>query len=205
MSSRSGSGSQRMCAESEPSLEFIECLTWLWWTSQSSSVTFSHGCQRGGDRTEVSGRSPVEVCKSEKALQLFDGLGLWSFHECFDLPFVHCYSLLTDDVTEERGAGLMEFTFFSFGVELHEALQHWSDVTIVFLQSVWINQDVVNVYNYPSVEHVSEDVIHERLEDWRTVSKAEGHNQVLVVPTSGRKGRFPFISLSDTNQVVGIA
>ncbi len=39
--------------------------------------------------------------------------------------------------------------------------------------------------DYPSVQHVAEDVIHECLEDWGTVSKPEGHNQILVVPTSG--------------------
>ncbi len=38
----------------------------------------------------------------------------------------------------------------------------------------------------------------------RTVSKPEGHNQILVVPTSGGEGCFPLVPLSDANQVVGV-
>ncbi len=35
----------------------------------------------------------------------------------------------------------------------------------VLLVIVGVNQDVVDVHDYPSVQHVAEDVIHECLED----------------------------------------
>ncbi len=46
------------------------------------------------------------------------------------------------------------------------------------------------------------------MNDWKTdglLARPKGITKLLVVPTSGREGRFPFISLSNANQVVGIA
>ncbi len=50
--------------------------------------------------------------------------------------------------------------------------------------------------------HVSENVIHEGLEDRRTVGKAERYKAVLVVPSRGWECCFPLIALPDSNQVL---
>lgn len=67
----------------------------------------------------------------------------------------------------------MELALFSFGVqlELNHPFEDLSDLLDVFLQGVGVDQDVIDVYNNKSVEHVSEDVINKGLEDGRTIDQ----------------------------------
>lgn len=66
-----------------------------------------------------------------------------------------------------------------------------------------VDQDVINVYNYRLVQHVSEYVIYKRLENGRTIGEPEGHNKILIVATAGGEGGIPFIPCSDVNEVIG--
>ncbi len=75
----------------------------------------------------------------------------------------------------------------------------------IFLICVRIYKNVIDVNNYPMVQHVPEDIIDEGVEYRRTVGKAEGHNIIFIVPSADRKGCFPFITLPDVDDIIGIA
>ena len=55
------------------------------------------------------------------------------------------------------------------------------------------------------VNIVPRNVVNKGLEDSRSVSQTEGHDEVFKVPQMGVKPRLPFIPLSDTDQMVCIA
>jgi hypothetical protein len=42
------------------------------------------------------------------------------------------------------------------------------------------------------------------LEGYGRISKAEGHNRILVVSITGTEGYLPFIALLNANSVVGV-
>ena len=67
------------------------------------------------------------------------------------------------------------------------------------------DQNVIEVDEDKLVEHVSEHIVNQGLENSRGIGEAEGHYQVLMMPRRSVKGRFPLISLSDLDQMVGIA
>ncbi len=68
-----------------------------------------------------------------------------------------------------------------------------------------VNKDVVQVDEDMFVEHVTEHVIDEGLEDGRGISEAKGHDKVFVMPGGHVEGRLPLVPLSDADQVVGVA
>ncbi len=70
----------------------------------------------------------------------------------------------------------------------------------MFLICVRIEKNVIDVNNYPMVQHVPEDIVDEGLE-YRTVGKAEGNNRIFIVPSAG----FPFITASDADEIISIA
>ncbi len=75
----------------------------------------------------------------------------------------------------------------------------------MFVKCVRINKNVIDVNNYPTIQHVPEDIVDEGLEYRRTVGKAEGHNRIFIVPIAGEKGCFPFIAPPDADEIIGIA
>jgi len=75
----------------------------------------------------------------------------------------------------------------------------------VFLIGVGIDENVIDVNDYPMVKHVLKDVIDEGLKYGSTVGKPEVHNQIFIVPSAVRKGCFPFITLPDAKRIKGIA
>ena len=67
------------------------------------------------------------------------------------------------------------------------------------------DQDIIEVDENELVKHVSENVVNKSLEDGRSIGEAKRHHQVLVVAGGGVERHLPFISLSDPDQVVGVA
>ena len=71
----------------------------------------------------------------------------------------------------------------------------------VFFQGVGVNQDVINVDDEKVVDHILENLVHKGLEDNEGVRKAVGNDQLFVVPSSGDKGRLPFVAFTYTNKI----
>ena len=87
---------------------------------------------------------------------------------------------------------------------LQEALEHLVDVTLVRPSVLGENKDVVQINENELVYHISQDVVHQGLEDGRHVREAERHDEVLPVPRRRVEGRLPFVAFLNPHQVVGI-
>lgn len=94
----------------------------------------------------------------------------------------------------------MKLTLLCLGIHLmrNETLEYCSDLLDMFFKCFGVDQDIVDIDNDRFVEHVSEDIVDESLEDRQT-------NKIFVVSSSCRECSFPLIFLSNTNQVVSTA
>ena len=72
----------------------------------------------------------------------------------------------------------------------------------VFLRGFGEDQDIVQVDKNKLVDHFPENIIHQALEDDRSVSK--WHQQVFPVFCWGIECCLPLIPLSNAHQVVGV-
>jgi hypothetical protein len=75
----------------------------------------------------------------------------------------------------------------------------------VFLERRRKDQYVVQVNIYELVDHISQHVVDECLEDCWGVGKPEGHDQVFKVPPRGIKGSLPFIPPPDADQMISVS
>ena len=79
------------------------------------------------------------------------------------------------------------------------------DVGRVLLRIIGVYQDIIQVYYYGDVNHVSEDVIHEPLETCRGIGEPLGHHQPLERPVPGPESGLPFVAIGDADEVVGMS
>ncbi len=99
----------------------------------------------------------------------------------------------------------MEFAFLQFGVQLvfDETVEHGSDLVNVLLQSLGVNDDIIDVDYDKSVEHIPEDIVDKGLKSRWTIGQAERHNPVFIVPRGRRESGFPFVTRSNPDEIVG--
>ncbi len=88
---------------------------------------------------------------------------------------------------------------------LEQPLEHSSDVLNMFMERGRKYQYVIQVDIYELIDHVSQHVIYERLENRRGVGQPEGHNKIFKVPPRGIKCGFPLIPLPYADQMISIA
>ena len=88
---------------------------------------------------------------------------------------------------------------------LQEALENPLEMVNVFILGSGEDQDVIEVDKNKLVNHVSEYVVNKGLEDGRSIGEAKRHHQVLVVASGGVERCLPSVSLSNPDQVIGIA
>ena len=100
----------------------------------------------------------------------------------------------------------MEETLIGTGVEmmLLEASENFSDMASVFFLRVRVDENVVEVHQYTNIEQVAEDVIHEALESGRCIGESERHYAPFEGAVASPESHFPFIALSDSDQMVGV-
>ena len=80
-----------------------------------------------------------------------------------------------------------------------------TDLFDVFLQGLQEYEDIVQVDEYVVVVHIAKDIVYESLEYGGRIREPKWHHAVLVMPTRGVKHCLPLITLSNPDQVVGIA
>ncbi len=88
---------------------------------------------------------------------------------------------------------------------LQQPLEHSPDVLNMFLERRRKNQYVIQVDMYELIDHISQHVIDECLEDRGGVREPERHNQILKMPSGGIKRGLPLIPLSYANQMIGVS
>ena len=73
--------------------------------------------QWGADPRVSFNEPSVEVCESQKALNILNGCRFFLFHDSRDLLRVHFDAALADNETEECGFGSAEFALRRFDIE----------------------------------------------------------------------------------------
>ena len=75
----------------------------------------------------------------------------------------------------------------------------------MLLWIVGVYQDIIQVYYYRDVNHVSKDVVHEPLEPHQGIGEPLGHHQPLERPVPGPEGGLPFVAIGNADEVVGMS
>ena len=162
------------------------------------SCTFPSKSGERDDGIRVSiNESSVEVIEPEKGLNVLDIPRFWLFQNCLDFVRGHPEALWAEDVTEIFNSIGVELTFVCVSIKPvdTEMSEDFSDMFVVFLQVIGVDQDVIKIYNHEDIYHVSKNVIHEALESGRGIGKSKWHNQLFERPVAGSKGGFPLISI----------
>ena len=84
-----------------------------------------------------------------------------------------------------------KLTFAEFGIKLMIAkpLQNCSEMLLVFIFALGVNEYVVNEHNHKFVQEIHKHLVHHMHEEGRGIGEAEGHNGILIktIP-SGERG-----------------
>ncbi len=75
---------------------------------------------------------------------------------------------------------------------------------LVLCGIVGINEDVVKVYDYGNIKHVSENVIHEALECHRSIGESKRHDMLFKGAIAGPEGCFPFITFGYAYKMISM-
>ncbi len=70
---------------------------------------------------------------------------------------------------------------------------------------IGIDEDVVEVYDYGNVKHVSKNVIHEALEHHGALVSPKRHDTPFEGAVVGPKGCFPFITFGYTYKMISMS
>lgn len=84
-----------------------------------------------------------------------------------------------NDESQELYLGHMEFKLFGFDIKviIEEAPKKLSDVLNMLIDGIWKKkQNIIQVDEYKLIEHVSENIIYQSLENCGSVGEAEGHD-----------------------------
>ncbi len=70
---------------------------------------------------------------------------------------------------------------------------------------IGIDEDVVQVYDYGNVKHVSKNVVHEALERCRSIGEPKRHDTPFKGAVTGPEGCFPFITFSYVYEMISVS
>lgn len=100
----------------------------------------------------------------------------------------------------------MEVTFFCFYIQgvLQEVLEDGLYMMNVLFFGPGEDEYIIKINKDMSVEHVSEYIIYQCMEDGRGIGEAKRHYEIFVVSGWGVECHLPLIYFSDVDEVVGI-
>ncbi len=70
---------------------------------------------------------------------------------------------------------------------------------------VGIDEDVVKVYNYGNIKHVSKNVVHEILKCHESIGESKRHDTPFKGAIVDLEGCFPFITFSYTYEIISMS
>ncbi len=75
----------------------------------------------------------------------------------------------------------------------------------VLCRIVGINEDVVKVYDYGNIKHVSENIIYKALERCGSIGESKRHDTPFKGAVAGLEGCFPFITFGYTYEMISMS
>jgi len=100
----------------------------------------------------------------------------------------------------------IKFIFFCFSLKtsLVEMLEYFFNMLMVFGHIVWVDKYIIQIDYDTDIQKIKEDVIHESLKSYRSISKTKEYYRPLKWFIMYLKSSFLFITASNTNQVVSM-
>ena len=116
-------------------------------------------------------------------------------------------SVRRKDESEVFDSVFVELTFARCSIESigSESLKDFLDMNLVLAHVIRIYEDIVKVYYYANIQHITEDVIHKLLKSGRSIGKSERNHQPFKGAIASAEGGFPFVTICYVNQMVGMA
>jgi len=71
----------------------------------------------------------------------------------------------------------------------------------MFLESMRIDQDIIDITNAEDVEVFMKDIIHESLGSSRDISEPKGHNEEFEQSITSPEGGLPFVTFLNSDLV----
>ncbi|KIO05528.1 hypothetical protein M404DRAFT_140944, partial [Pisolithus tinctorius Marx 270] len=155
--------------------------------------TLSHEVSEQNDGVgEVINESSVEICEAKEGLDVSHLLWLRPVMDCLNLLSRHGETGGRENITEVLDGVGVELTLFQLGMEtmLLKAVEY---IFYVF------------VYHNADIEHVCKDAVDKTLENCRCISQTKGHYPPLIRTIMSAESSFPFISICDVDQMMGMA
>ncbi|KIN98462.1 hypothetical protein M404DRAFT_157730, partial [Pisolithus tinctorius Marx 270] len=156
--------------------------------------TLSHEASEWNDDVGVViNELSVEICKTEERLDVL--------HLPWLRPVVDCLNLLSRH-GETGGRKNITEVLDRVGVKL--ALLRLGIKTMLSKVAEYLFY-MFAVYHDADIEHVCKDAINKLLEGCRRISQTEWHYPPLVRTIMSAECHFPFISICDVDQMIGMA
>ena len=73
-------------------------------------------------------------------------------------------------------------------------------MNLVLGHVIRVYEDIIQVYYYTNIQHVTEDAIHKSLKSCGSIGKSEWNYQPFKGAVASVKGGFPFIAIHYVNQ-----
>ncbi|KIO01263.1 hypothetical protein M404DRAFT_150354, partial [Pisolithus tinctorius Marx 270] len=134
----------------------------------------------------------VEVCKAKEGLDVLHLLQLRPVMDCLNLLSRHGETGGRENITEVLDEVGVELTLLQLGIKtmLSKVAEYLFYMFVVQLHVLC---------------HVCKDAVNESLESHRCVNQTKGHYPPLVRTITSVENHFPFISICDVDQMIGMA
>jgi hypothetical protein len=83
-----------------------------------------------------------------------------------------------------------------------EAGEDFTDIGLVLRSVLGEDEDIIQVHNNKVIEHISKDGVHEALEGGRSICETEVHDHEIEGTIASLEGSLPFVTQSDTNEII---
>ncbi|KIN96462.1 hypothetical protein M404DRAFT_162931 [Pisolithus tinctorius Marx 270] len=156
--------------------------------------TLSHeASERNDDVGVVINESSIEICETKERLDVSHLLRLRPVTDCLNLLGRHGETRGRKNVAEVLNGVRVKLTLLWLGIE-----------TMLSKVAEYLFY-MFAVYHDADIEHVCKDAIDESLEGCRCISQTEWHYPPLVRTITSAECHFPFISVCDADQMIGMA
>src|SRR5437773_6353850 len=159
------------------------------------------------DAAIISNKTSIEVGEPEEGLNVQYASRCRPGENRVNFDRVHADPFRRDDVAKKGDRLNVEFTFREFKMKARvlKTLKNQMYVSLVLLESVRVNKQVVEIGNHEIGKIFSEGVVDEVLKRARSIAKAKRHNLIFIKSISTEERCFPFIPSGDRKAIVSIS
>ena len=134
------------------------------------------------DLREVLNEPSRIACEPKEATELLHVLRWFPIHNCRHLLRINSYALGGDDMPKVENLIETKLALSKLRIELmfSEFVQHQSQVLGMILLVLGKDQDVIEIHQDEIICVWVEDEVHHARECWRSIDKAERHDNIFI-------------------------